>query len=177
MFEKEDIPALVISIVLGLIICFFVYIVFQLIYERYFATYKKQIAAFVTENNLQLIHTRQPSKEEFKRIPFKTKRFEDELWSIWKLLYIDKRATGYPLFEFEQYNYEIILCKNKELYYEYWMQVHTRYFFKPVVKILLAKKYKKERVESTKICSVCNTEINQLAPFCPNCNSLFEEED
>lgn len=177
MLDKEDIPVLIISIVFGLIACFFVYIIFQLIYERYFATYKKQIAAFLNEHNLQLIHTRQPSNDEFKRTPFKTVRTVDELWPIWKILYISKRAYGYPIFEFEQYNYEIILCKNKELYYEYWMQVHTRYFYKPEIEILLARKYKKEKVESTKICSVCNAEINQLAPFCPNCNSLFEEED
>ena len=175
MFNNLDISFLFNTIFFGLIICFFSYIIFKLIYERYFATYKNDIAAFVVENNLEIIHTRQPSNADYKRVPFKTKRSDDELWPIWKIL--SRHNYRYPIFEFEQYNYEIILCKNKEMYYEYWMQVHTRYFYKPEIKILLARKYKKEQVESTKICSVCNTEINQLAPFCPNCNSLFEEED
>ena len=151
-----------------------IYVIFdqlRLIYNRYLRTYKKEIIGYLEKRNYTLVDTISPKKNDWQRSPFKKPtNFQFSFFYTTPLIW---SKTEYL---------KIIGCKG-EKNQEFWLEIYTSYFHKPVLifkdghKINNIEKNITERDNIVLVkdkCPACCQKLLENENKCPECGLSFE---
>ena len=116
-------------IFIAIIIAIVLYATFnqvKVLYYRNFKSFDSEIEKFLKSNNFELVETRKPNKEDWKKSPFKKPpNFEISLSII--------KINGIPV-TWTDLKYKVIIGKNENKRKKIWLEIKTSYFQKPKLK-------------------------------------------
>lgn len=153
---------------------FGIYIVFdqlRLFYNRNLRTYKNEIRTYLESKNYVLVDTISPNDKDWQRSPFKKPP---------KLgfSFIYTRPNNWSKTEY----LKIIGSKGEKLQ-EFWIEIKTTYFHKPVITFKDGNKINNKEIKNTETnniilvkdkCPACGHKLLENENKCPECGLFFE---
>ncbi|VBB47266.1 hypothetical protein TRIP_D420129 [uncultured Paludibacter sp.] len=122
-----------------LLISVFIFLIYhqiRLIYYRHLYTYKKEIRQYLNSKGFKYVNTFYPRNEDWQKSPFN----KPPIISV-SFIVITPR-------NFTKTEYLIIIGKTiNEKYREFWLEITTTYFSKPILVFRQGQKIKIEQLE------------------------------
>ena len=167
----EFLGTLIFILIIFSFVFYILYNQLRLFYNRNLRTYKNEIRTFLESKNYVLVDTISPNDKDWQRSPFsKPVKFEFSF------------LLTHPL-NWNNTEYFKIIGNKGEKNQEFWIEINTTYFHKPVLTFKVGHKININDSENTYTeniiivkdkCPACGFMLFNNEKICPDCGLNFE---